>query len=249
MPARAADAVSEQTAAVVAVHLYGRPAPVDELLDARAAARRGRRAGARARDRRPAGGIDRRRRLLLLLPDEEPRGLRRRRRGRDLGPGARRGGPRASRRTASDPRYFARRRGTNSRLDELQAALLRVRLRRLEDGQPPPGRDRRRLRRGAGTARARTASTTSTSCAPSGATSFAPSSRTPASRRPSTIRGRSASSRPSQTRAAETTSSVSTAAAREVLSLPCYAAPDRGGAGAASSPRSNREGTGRTPSR
>ncbi len=31
------------------------------------------------------------------------------------------------------PRYFARRPGTNSRLDELQAALLRVRLRRLED--------------------------------------------------------------------------------------------------------------------
>ena len=120
------------------------------------------------------------------------------------------------------PRYFARRLGTNSRLDELQAALLRVRLRRLEDdnrrraeiaaaydealGRTSPDgvhhlyvmRSARRdeLRSELAEAGVETASTT---------------------------RGRSASSRPSRTRAAEGALEVSTAAAREVLSLPCYA--------------------------
>ena len=85
--ATAAPAIGERTAALLPVHLFGNPAPMDELREL-AAERgltpgRGRRAGGRRAARRPAmAGRAGRRRRLQLLPVQEPRRLRRRRRGR-----------------------------------------------------------------------------------------------------------------------------------------------------------------------
>lgn len=130
-PIRAAEAMSERTAAVVAVHLYGRPAPVAELLELGlpvvedAAQAHGLEVGGR-----PAGSIGRvgcfsfypTKNLgafgdagAVVTSDPEVAGS-----------------IRELRTYGERPRHFARRPGTNSRLDELQAALLRVRLRRLE---------------------------------------------------------------------------------------------------------------------
>lgn len=130
--ARAADALSDQTRAIVAVHLYGRPAPVDELLGLGlplvedAAQAHGLVIGGR-----PAGSIGVAG-CFSFYPTKnlgafgdggavvtsDPRLAETVRELRSYG---------------EQPRYFARRQGTNSRLDELQAAFLRVRLRRLDD--------------------------------------------------------------------------------------------------------------------
>jgi dTDP-3-amino-3,4,6-trideoxy-alpha-D-glucose transaminase len=128
----AAEAASEETSAVVAVHLYGRPAPVDELLSlgvplVEDAAQ----AHGLVIDGRPAGSIGVAG-CFSFYPTKnlgafgdggavvtsDPRLAEAVRELRSYG---------------ERPRYFARREGTNSRLDELQAALLQVRLRRLED--------------------------------------------------------------------------------------------------------------------
>jgi dTDP-4-amino-4,6-dideoxygalactose transaminase len=129
---RAAEAASERTSAVVAVHLYGRPAHVDALVSlglplVEDAAQ----AHGLLIDGRPAGSIGTAG-CFSFYPTKnlgafgdggavvtsEPGLAETVRRLRSYG---------------EEPRYFARQLGANSRLDELQAALLRVRLRRLEE--------------------------------------------------------------------------------------------------------------------
>ena len=61
-PARVAELVNERTKAIVPVDLYGQPADLDELLAARRAGRRGRRARRRVALPRPQGRRDLRRR-------------------------------------------------------------------------------------------------------------------------------------------------------------------------------------------
>ena len=129
-PTRAAEARSAQTTAIVAVHLYGRPAPIGELLELDlpvvedAAQAHGLQV-----DGRPAGSIGQvgcfsfyPTKNLGAFGDagavvtSDPTLARTVRELRSYG---------------ESPRHFARRQGANSRLDELQAALLRVRLPRL----------------------------------------------------------------------------------------------------------------------
>ena len=86
-----------------------------------------------ARPRRPARRHARRRRGVQLLPDEEPRRARRRR-ARSSPTTRPSPPPRGScARTASASGYESVRRGWNSRLDELQAAVLLVELPRLDE--------------------------------------------------------------------------------------------------------------------
>jgi dTDP-4-amino-4,6-dideoxygalactose transaminase len=130
-PERAAAARSPTTAAVVAVHLYGRPAPIDELLalglpvvedaahahglqiDGRAAGSIGVAGCFSFYPTKNLHAFGDAGAVVTSDPDlaKTVRELR--------GYGER-------------PRHFARRLGTNSRLDELQAAFLRVGLLRLE---------------------------------------------------------------------------------------------------------------------
>jgi dTDP-4-amino-4,6-dideoxygalactose transaminase len=122
-PGRAADALSPETAAVVAVHLYGRPAAVERLLELG---------------------------LPVIEDAAQGHGLPISQLGcfsfyptKNLGAFGDAGAvvtsdPRVAaairelRSYGENPRHFAHRQGTNSRLDEVQAALLRVRLRRLQ---------------------------------------------------------------------------------------------------------------------
>ena len=117
-------------------------------LDARRRApqprdRRGLLPGASRDVRRPAGRHDRRRRRVQLLSDEEPRRARRRRRGRHQ---RRARWPTALKRLRNGgqtDRYHHVEPGVNSRLDEMQAAILRARLPRLRgwtDAAPRAGR-------------------------------------------------------------------------------------------------------------
>jgi dTDP-4-amino-4,6-dideoxygalactose transaminase len=123
--ARAADAVSDATAAVVVVHLYGRPAPMAELaalglpVVEDAAQAHG----------LPVGNLA----CFSFYPTKNLAAFG------DGGAVVSSDGGLAQRirelrSYGEEPRYYARREGTNSRLDELQAAFLRVRLRRLEEG-------------------------------------------------------------------------------------------------------------------
>ena len=100
----------ERTRAVVAVHLYGHPAPMDALRAVCEPARHpdpgGRGAGHRRAPRRPRLRLAGRRGDVLVLPHEEPRRLRRRRPGHDQRRGRR--GPRA-RSCASTARATSRR--------------------------------------------------------------------------------------------------------------------------------------------
>ena len=103
------------------------------------------------------------------------------------------------------PRYRHRMVGTTARLDALQAAILRVKLRHLDDWNAHAG-----ARRQSCAARCRasavevpalpvaaaTTSTTCSSCAPTSATCCARTSPPAASRRPSTTRCRSTAPRP-----------------------------------------------------
>ena len=136
-PAKLEAAITPRTKVVLPVHLYGHPA--DTTAIGEIARRHGlpvledaaQAHGAEWRGR--PRGRPRPRRLLQLLPDEEPGGLRRRGDGR----------PRRTRRFVARVRQIANHGagthrydnvvlGTNSRLDTLQAAILRVKLRHLE---------------------------------------------------------------------------------------------------------------------
>ena len=131
-PEQAHAAVSRATRAVVAVHLYGRAAPIEELA----------RIGLPVvEDAAQAHGLDLGSRragsagLLGCFSFYPTKNLGAFGDGgavttSDADLAAR---VRELRAYGERPRHFARVAGTNSRLDELQAALLRVRLRRLDD--------------------------------------------------------------------------------------------------------------------
>jgi dTDP-4-amino-4,6-dideoxygalactose transaminase len=128
---RAAAARSPATAALVAVHLYGRPAPVSELLElGLPVIEDAAQAHGLQIDGRPAGSIGVAG-CFSFYPTKNLRAFG------DAGAvvtsdPALAKAVRELRVYGEDQRHFALRVGTNSRLDELQAALLRVGLQRLE---------------------------------------------------------------------------------------------------------------------
>jgi dTDP-3-amino-3,4,6-trideoxy-alpha-D-glucose transaminase len=124
--AKAADAAGPQTRAIVAVHLYGRPARVAELLELGLPVIED---AAQAHGLRRGGGVAA---CFSFYPTK------------NLGAFGDAGAVVTSDRELAErvrelrvygerPRHFANRLGTNSRLDVLQAALLRVRLPRLAE--------------------------------------------------------------------------------------------------------------------
>ena len=131
-PRTAAAAVTPRTRRIMPVHLYGQPADMPALMAVAERHRlRGRRRllpGAPGDVRGTAGRLVRRRGRLQLLPDEEPGRARRRRRGHDR---RRANSPQRVRRLRNGgqtDRYHHGEFGVNSRLDEMQAAILRARL-------------------------------------------------------------------------------------------------------------------------
>ena len=95
---------------------------------ARPRARRRLLPGAPRHRRRAAGRHHRRRRRVQLLSDQEPRRARRRRRRRHQRSRARRARSGGCATAARRDRYHHEEAGVNSRLDEMQAAILRARL-------------------------------------------------------------------------------------------------------------------------
>jgi dTDP-4-amino-4,6-dideoxygalactose transaminase len=128
---RAAAARSPTTAAVIAVHLYGRPAPVAELLElGLPVVEDAAQAHGLQINGRPAGSIGVAG-CFSFYPTKNLRAFG------DAGAvvtsePALAKAVRELRVYGERPRHFALRTGTNSRLDELQAALLRIGLQRLE---------------------------------------------------------------------------------------------------------------------
>ena len=96
--------------------------------------------GAPRDGRRAAGRHDRRRRRLQFLSDQEPRRARRRRRGRHRTTRALADRVRRLRNGGQTDRYHHQEPGVNSRLDEMQAAILRARLPFLPALDGPPAR-------------------------------------------------------------------------------------------------------------
>jgi dTDP-3-amino-3,4,6-trideoxy-alpha-D-glucose transaminase len=122
-PERAAAARSPQTRAVVAVHLYGRPAPIAELLELGLPVVED---AAQAHGLKTIGVAG----CFSFYPTKNLRAYG------DAGAVVTSDSKvaktvRELRVYGEQPRHFARRLGSNSRLDELQAALLRVGLQRL----------------------------------------------------------------------------------------------------------------------
>ena len=139
-------ALTPRTKAVIAVHLFGNVAPIAEIeaLGVPVVEDAAQAAGSTGPDGRPARWA---RRDLLVLPVQEPRGLRRRRRrSRPTTPPS----PTASGRCASTApdKVTYEHVGYNSRLDELQAAILRVQLPHLDGLGDGPARRRRAVRGG-----------------------------------------------------------------------------------------------------
>jgi dTDP-3-amino-3,4,6-trideoxy-alpha-D-glucose transaminase len=213
--AKAAAAVGPQTAAIIAVHLYGRPAPVAELLKLGLPV---------IEDAAQAHGLPLRGGVAGCFSFYPTKNLG------AFGDGgavvtsdaelAER--VRELRVYGEHPRHFANRPGANSRLDELQAALLRVRLPRLA----------KENRRRAEIAAAYDAALGRTS--PAGVhhlyvlrserrdelrAQLAEAGIETAMHYPWTIAGQPAFDAARRGSALD----VSTAAAREVISLPCYA--------------------------
>ena len=212
---RSQRALTPRTRALLPVHLYGHPADLDPLLEL--ARRRGIplvedacQAIGRA-VQGPAGGRAQRRsarsrfyptKNLGAFGDggavvvDDPEVAARLRRLRNGG---------------QSDRYRHEVAGINSRLDEMQAAVLRVKLappRGLDGAAPRPGRAlprglrRRRRGRCPSSSRTRARSTTSTWCAIRGATPWPPPCRSAASAPSSTTRSRCTSSPPSRSWAA-----------------------------------------------
>ena len=237
-PARLEKAITPRTKVILPVHLYGHPADMERDPGRRRAPRpprpRGRGAGARRRGRGRRAGALGHAALLQLLSGQEPRRVRRRRRRRTpTTTGSSRRVRQIANHGGGTNKYDNVVVGTNSRLDTLQAAVLRVKLRHLDALERRAARARRRLHAGAGR-RARASSSrgsapargrpgTSTRSARTTATGCrAPRSRR-ASAPPCTTRGRSTSSRPWRRPAdAPGDLPISERLSREVLSLPLY---------------------------
>ena len=136
-------ALTPRTKAVIAVHLFGNVAPIAEIEalgvpvveDAAQAAGSLSSAGRARRARHD--------RDVLVLPVEEPRRVRRRRRGHDRTTPSSTRGVRLLRFHGSKDKDTFELVGHNSRLDELQAAILRVQLPHLDALVRRPPRRRR----------------------------------------------------------------------------------------------------------
>ena len=149
-PARIEAAITPRTKAIIPVHLYGQTADMDPInaiaerhglmvLEDAAQAIGAAYHGARAGTLGDGGGVQ-------LLSVEEPRRVRRRRDGQHRRPGP---GPIASPGCGStgwSRSTITTRSAINSRLDALQAAVLRVKLRHLDDWTDRPTRGGRPLR-------------------------------------------------------------------------------------------------------
>ena len=142
-------AITPRTRAILPVHLYGhdgrhgRHPRASPRATACGCWRTPRRPTARATAAAPVGA-PRRRGGVELLPRQEPRRVRRRRRGDDRRR-AWRSACASLRNYGSRVKYVNDVRGFNSRLDELQAAMLRVKLARAGRVERAPRRDCRAL--------------------------------------------------------------------------------------------------------
>ena len=125
-------ALTPRTKAIVPVDLFGNVAPIPELRELGVPGGGGRRAGRRRGPGRREGRRARRRGHLLVLPVEEPALPGRRRGDRDRRRRAGRADARILRFHGSKDKTTFTDVGCNSRLDELQAAVLRMLLPELD---------------------------------------------------------------------------------------------------------------------
>ena len=154
-PDQLESARTERTKAVMPVHLYGQAMDLAPVLAfsraAWSASDRRLLTGARRALPGQEGGQLRRRGGVFLLSHEKPRSHRRRRRGGDKRrPARRKHWVHCANTAGARSVTSARKQGWNGRLDELQAAILRVKLRSLEADTETPPRSGRAVFRGIG---------------------------------------------------------------------------------------------------